>query len=319
MSIKNQPEKTLVIGALGQIGRELLEALAEKHGADHLIASDIRQPEAPLGCRFELLDVLDREGLQNRVQQEGIRRVYLLAAILSANGEKKPELAWKINMQGLMNVLETARQTSIERIFWPSSIAVFGPSSPKIHTPQQCVMDPNTVYGISKLAGERWCAYYRERYELDIRSLRYPGLIGYKSDPGGGTTDYAVEIYHEAIQKGHYTAFLKADSYLPMMYMPDAIRATLEVMEAPREALSINDAYNLGGISFSPKEIAESIRQHLPDFHCRYEPDFRQAIADSWPQSIDDSLARTDWQWEPAYDLHAMTADMLMHLRAMTA
>ncbi|MEM6804924.1 MAG: NAD-dependent epimerase/dehydratase family protein, partial [Bacteroidota bacterium] len=230
-------------------------------------------------------------------------------------GEEKPQLAWQINMDGLLNSLEAARETGIRRIFWPSSIAVFGPTSPRTHTPQDCIMDPNTVYGISKLAGERWCAYYTEKFGLDIRSLRYPGLIGYKGEAGGGTTDYAVDIFHEALKSGRFTSFLKEGTYLPMMYMPDAIAATLRLMEAPREQLSVDSSYNLAGISFSPEEIAGAIQQHIPHFSMDYAPDYRQAIADSWPKSIDDAVAQKDWGWEIQYDLQSMVKDMLFHLK----
>jgi len=239
----------------------------------------------------------------------------LLAAILSATGEKNPNLAWHLNMQGLLNVLDIAREEKLHKVYWPSSIAVFGPTSPKKLCPQQTIIEPTTVYGISKYAGEFWCNYYYQRYGVDVRSIRYPGLISYKSAPGGGTTDYAVEIYIEAIEKQQYTCFLSEDTYLPMMYMPDAIRATLELMDAPADQISVRTSYNVSGMSFSPKEIGASIQEHMPDFTMSYKPDSRQQIADSWPQSIDDSVANKDWGWKPQYDLSLMTKDMLENLR----
>jgi nucleoside-diphosphate-sugar epimerase len=237
-----------------------------------------------------------------------------LAAILSATGEKNPNLAWSLNMTSLLNVLEIAKDENVHKVYWPSSIAVFGPTSPKINCPQQTVIEPTTVYGISKFAGEFWCNYFNQRFQIDVRSLRYPGLISYKSEPGGGTTDYAVEIFQDAIEENHYTSFLKEDTYLPMMYMPDAIRATIELMEAPIEKISIRTSYNISGVSFSPKEIAAEIKKHLPDFTISYEPDYRQAIAQSWPQSIDDSVARNDWGWKPKYDLESLVKEMIDNL-----
>ncbi|MEL6132960.1 MAG: NAD-dependent epimerase/dehydratase family protein [Bacteroidota bacterium] len=304
----------LVIGALGQIGSDLTAALRAAWGVERVVAADIRKPEIEEGP-FVLLDVTDKEAIIEVVQRYAIREIYHLAAILSAKGEQKPQLAWEINMKGLLNILEIAREYPVEKVFWPSSIAVFGPNSPKIETPQYCVTDPNTVYGISKLAGERWCEYYFEKYGVDVRSLRYPGLISYKGDPGGGTTDYAVEIYHHAVKGESYTAFLREDAALPMMYMPDAIRATIELMQAPASDIAIRSSYNLGGISFTPAEIYASIKQHLPTFEVDFMPDFRQEIADSWPSSVDDSQAQQDWGWEMAYDLEKMTNDMLIHLR----
>ncbi|NDE79199.1 MAG: NAD-dependent epimerase/dehydratase family protein, partial [Chitinophagaceae bacterium] len=247
--------------------------------------------------------------------RQNITQIYLLAAILSATGEKNPSLAWNLNMQGLLNVLDIAREEKLHKVFWPSSIAVFGPSSPRQNCPQQTIIEPTTVYGISKYAGEFWCHYYWQRYGVDVRSVRYPGLISYKSEPGGGTTDYAVDIYHQALQKNQYTCFLKEDTYLPMMYMPDAIRATIELMESPQKSVGIRTSYNLSAMSFSPQEVAASIRTHLPDFSISYSPDYRQQIADSWPQSIDDSVARSDWGWKEEFDLTSMTADMLKNLR----
>jgi len=249
-----------------------------------------------------------------QVIRQGITQIYLLAAILSATGEKNPNLAWNLNMQSLLNVLDIAKEENLTRVFWPSSIAVFGPTSPKINCPQQTVIEPVTVYGISKYAGEFWCNYYHLKYGVDIRSLRYPGLISYKSAPGGGTTDYAVEIFHEAVEEKKYTCFLNEDTYLPMMYMPDAIRATIELMEAPVEKISVRTSYNLSGMSFSPKDIAAEIKKHLPEFKISYKPDYRLAIAQSWPQSIDDSVARKDWGWKEEFDLAAMTNDMFENL-----
>lgn len=310
-------EKILVIGACGQIGVELTTELRRMHGANNVIASDLRDEHELLKGTgpYVSCDVMNKEMLHVLIIRHNITQVYLLAAILSATGEKNPSLAWHINMQSLLNVLEIAKEEKLSKIYWPSSIAVFGPSSPKKNTPQHTIIEPTTVYGISKFAGEQWCAYYHKNYGVDVRSLRYPGLISYKSAPGGGTTDYAIEIYIEALRDQDYTCFLKEDTYLPMMYMPDAIRATIELMEAPAEKISVRKAFdNLSGMSFSPKEIGASILEHIPNFKLDYKPDFRQQIADSWPQSIDDSLAQQDWQWKPQYDLPTMTADMLENL-----
>ncbi len=309
-------EKVLVIGASGQIGVELTLALRKIYGNNNVIASDLRE-ENPLlhgTGPYVALDAMNKEMLHVQVIRQNITQIYLLAAILSATGEKNPNLAWSLNMQSLLNVLDIAREENLTKVYWPSSIAVFGPTSPKQNCPQKTVIEPTTVYGISKFAGEFWCNYYHQRYGVDVRSLRYPGLISYKSAPGGGTTDYAVEIYHDALEDKHYTSFLKEDTYLPMMYMPDAIRATIELMEAPKEKISVRTSYNISGMSFSPKEIAESIQKEIPEFTIDYAPDYRQAIADSWPQSIDDSVAATDWGWKPEYDLQAMTKDMLKNL-----
>jgi nucleoside-diphosphate-sugar epimerase len=310
-------DKILVIGASGQIGVELTLALRKIYGNQHVIASDLREQNPLLDGTgpYVSLDVMNKEMLHVQIIRQNITQIYLLAAILSATGEKNPSLAWNLNMQGLLNVLDIAREEKIKKVFWPSSIAVFGPTSPRVNCPQQTIIEPTTVYGISKYAGEFWGHYYWQRYGVDIRSLRYPGLISYKSEPGGGTTDYAVEIYHEALRKKSYRCFLKEDTYLPMMYMPDAIRATIELMEAPAEKISVRTSYNLSGMSFSPKEISASIQQHIPEFSLRCEPDYRQAIADSWPQSIDDSVARRDWGWKEEFDLEKMTADMLGNLR----
>ncbi|MDB5009275.1 MAG: NAD-dependent epimerase [Mucilaginibacter sp.] len=310
-------EKILVIGANGQIGTELVIALRNIHGSNQVIASDIHNPNQGNNTGpFELVNVMDKDNLRHLFEKHRPTQVYLLAAILSAVGEKQPKLAWDLNMVGLIQVLDFAVEFKTAKVFWPSSIAVFGPHSPKENTPQFCIMDPNTVYGFSKLAGERWCEYYYLKYGVDVRSIRYPGLIGWKSAPGGGTTDYAVNIFHEALKKGNYESFLSADTALPMMYMDDAIRATLSLMNAPAYKLSIRSSYNLGGISFTPAQLAEEIKKHLPDFKISYsENDSRQAIADSWPKSIDDTYAQQDWDWKPEYDLAAMTADMLTNLK----
>ncbi|MBO3270187.1 NAD-dependent epimerase/dehydratase family protein [Hymenobacter defluvii] len=312
-----EPATILVIGACGQLGLELTEALRQRYGAAQVIAADVRPPQQPEllhGGPFELLDVLDRARLFALVQQYRPRQIYHLVAMLSATAEKHPQVAWKLNMDGLLNVLDVAVEYQVAQVYWPSSIAVFGPDTPRTHTPQLTVMNPNTVYGISKLAGEQWCEWYHQKYGLDVRSLRYPGLIGYKSLPGGGTTDYAVDIYHKAVAGENFECFLQEDTELPMMYMPDALRATLDLMHAPAEQILIRSSYNLSGMSFSPQEIAASIRRHVPGFEVSYRPDTRQQIADSWPRSIDDSRARQDWGWQPEFDLDKMTADMLAHL-----
>jgi len=305
-------EKILVIGASGQIGVELTLALRKIYGNNNVIASDLRE-ENPLlkgTGPYVSMDVMNKEMLHVQVIRQGITQIYLLAAILSATGEKNPNLAWHLNMQGLLNVLDIAREEKLSKVYWPSSIAVFGPTSPKINCPQQTIIEPTTVYGISKYAGEFWCNYYFNRYGVDVRSLRYPGLISYKSAPGGGTTDYAIEIFHEALEEKKYQCFLKEDTYLPMMYMEDAIKATLELMEAPASKITVRTSYNVSGMSFSPKEISEEIKKHIPDFEINYQPDYRQAIADSWPQSIDDAVARNDWGWQEDYNLEKMTKEM---------
>ncbi|MDE3234731.1 MAG: NAD-dependent epimerase/dehydratase family protein [Bacteroidota bacterium] len=309
-------EKILVIGASGQIGVELTLALRKIYGSANVVASDLREQNPLLEGTgpYVSLDVMNKEMLHVQVIRQNITQIYLLAAILSATGEKNPNLAWHLNMQGLLNVLDIAREEQLQKVYWPSSIAVFGPTSPKQNCPQQTIIEPTTVYGISKYAGEFWCNYYHQRYGVDVRSLRYPGLISYKSAPGGGTTDYAVEIFHEALEHQQYKCFLKEDTYLPMMYMPDAIRATIELMEAPASNISVRTSYNISGMSFSPKEIAASIQQHIPSFKMEYHPDYRQTIADSWPQSIDDSVARKDWGWKQEYDLPGMTEDMLQNI-----
>ncbi len=305
----------LVTGANGQIGSVLVKALREKYGQSQVIATDIRASGAQDEGIFQTLDVLDARALAAAVERWQVTEVYHLAAILSAKGEQNPRQAWEINMNGLFNILEVARQYQL-KVFFPSSIAVFGEHIERVMTPQLAVLAPTTVYGISKAAGENWCQYYFQKYGVDVRSVRYPGIIGYQSLPGGGTTDYAVDIFHVALRNEPFVCFLAEDATLPMMYMDDAIRATLALMEAPAERLSIRTSYNLAAMSFNPAEIAAEIRKHLPDFSIRYEPDFRQQIAGGWPQSIDDSQARIDWGWQPAFDLARMTEDMLMHLKA---
>lgn len=311
-----QKEKILVIGASGQIGVELTLALRKIYGANNVVASDLREENNLLkGGPYVSLDVMNKEMLHVQVIRQNITQIYLLAAMLSAKGEKNPGLAWHLNMQGLLNVLDIAREENLKKVYWPSSIAVFGPTSPKQNCPQKTIIEPTTVYGISKFAGEFWCNYYHLKYGVDVRSLRYPGLISYKSEPGGGTTDYAVEIFHDAVEEKKYVSFLEEDTYLPMMYMPDAIRATIELMEAPAENISIRTSYNLSAMSFSPKEISAEIKKHVPEFEISYNPDYRQQIANSWPQSIDDSVARADWGWKHEYDLATMTEDMLKNLQ----
>ena len=311
-------EKILVTGACGQIGTELVAALRTKYGPSKVIASDIHaRPDNEQGTYYSL-DVLNFEGLAHIVKKHKITQIYHLAAVLSANGEKDPLFSWHLNMKSLLNVLEVATNQRVEKVFWPSSIAVFGPGSPKAACPQSAVTDPTTIYGISKVAGEQWCRYYNQRYGLDVRSVRFPGLISYTANPGGGTTDYAVDIFHQALAKGNYTSFLRCDTCLPMLYMPDAIRGILEIMEAPKNKISIHTSYNLAGISFTPGQLAAEIRKHLPDFQMSCHPDYRQRIADNWPTSIDDRHARADWGWTPQYDLQSMTQDMLHNLQKKT-
>ncbi len=309
-------ENILVIGACGQLGTELVEELRKMYGNDQVIASDIFKGDDVVfrSGPFEILDILDKKRLGEVLYKYKPTQVYHLAALLSATAELKPKLGWTLNMDGLFNVLDAAVEFRIDKIYWPSSIAVFGPGTPANNTPQNCVMDPNTIYGISKLAGERYCEYYFRKHGVDVRSLRYPGLIGYKSDPGGGTTDYAVSIYHDALTTALHHCFLKADTELPMLYMPDALKATLDIMHAPAEKIKIRSSYNLAGMSFSPKEITAAIQKYIPAFDTLYMPDSRQEIADSWPNSIDDSEARKDWGWKPGYDLDSMTRDMLKNL-----
>jgi nucleoside-diphosphate-sugar epimerase len=308
------PPKILIVGANGQIGTELAEALLQRHGRDAVVTSDLASFGRVPGLAHEALDATDAAALSAAVVRHGITQVYLLAAALSARGEQHPMWAWDLNMKGLLNVLELARTHKLQRVFWPSSIAAFGPATPKDATPQKAVMDPATVYGISKLAGEGWCAWYYANHGVDVRSLRYPGLISWKTPPGGGTTDYAVEIFHAALKDGRYTCFLSADTALPMMYMPDAIRATIELMEAPAEDLRERHAYNLAGISFTPAQIAAAIAKRIAGFTMNCEPDYRQLIAASWPRSIDDNAAREDWGWSMQFGLQAMVDDMLGNL-----
>lgn len=306
-------DRILIIGAGGQIGAVLTEALRDVHRPDNVIATDLRdlgEQEGPTA----VLDALDPSALEELVKKWRITQIYHLAAILSANAEKNPLQAWDINMRSVFNVLEISRQRQLAKVYFPSSIAVFGREARHQQTPQYEVLIPETVYGISKVAGENWANYYYRKFGVDVRSLRYPGIIGYQSMPGGGTTDYAVDIYHYAVQNKPYECFLSAHTRLPMLYMPDAIRATLELMEAPANRLSVRTSYNLAGMSFTPEEVTASIRKEIPDFRVNYKPDFRQAIADSWPASIDDSAARADWGWKPEFDLDAMTKDMLYHL-----
>jgi len=310
-------QKILIIGACGQIGVELTLALRKLHGNDNVLATDIRD-EHPLLVGtgpYSTLNAMDGEAIHALVKKEKVTQIYLLAALLSATGEKDPKRAWDINMTSLLQVLDIGVQEKLNKIYWPSSIAVFGPTTPREYTPQSTIIEPRTVYGISKYAGELWCQYYNQRWGLDVRSLRYPGLISWKSDPGGGTTDYAVEIYHEALKRGEYTSFLSEDTYLPMMYMDDAVRGTIELMEASADRMKTRMAYNIAAMSFSPKEIAASIAYHIPEFKISYQPDFRQQIADGWPKSIDDRAARADWNWQHEYDLNKMTYDMLKHLK----
>lgn len=308
--------RTLIIGACGQIGSEIVRALRATNGASAVIATDIydKNTEVVNSGPFEILDAKDYEAIKDCIQRNNIDTVYLMAAILSAKGEQYPEKAWDLNMTTLFNVLNLAKEGYIKKLFWPSSIAVFGPSTPKVNTPQRTIMEPTTVYGITKQVGERWCEYYHKHYHVDVRSLRYPGIISWRTKPGGGTTDYAVEIYHKALEEGSYECFLKSDTLLPMMYMDDAVKATLDLMDAPSEEIKIRSSYNLAAISFSPEEIATSIQKLIPNFTINYAPDFRQMIADSWPNSIDDSSARQDWNWAHAYDLDAITGEMLEKL-----
>ncbi len=311
-------ETILVIGSNGQIGTELVTELRSIHNVNQVVACDIRRPDYDTknAGPFEFVNVLDKENLKAIFTKYKPTQVYLLAALLSATGEQNPKLAWDLNMNGLLNILDFAIDFGTKRVYWPSSIAVFGPSSPKNHTPQYCIMDPNTVYGISKLAGERWCEYYYQKYGLDVRSIRYPGLISWKAMPGGGTTDYAIHIFHEALKKGSYSSFLSADTELPMMYMDDAIRGTIELMDAPAADISIRSSYNFGGVSFNPEELASAIKKQIPDFKLNYTAhDPRQKIADSWPKSIDDATAKKDWNWKPEFNLEKLTLEMLSNLR----
>jgi nucleoside-diphosphate-sugar epimerase len=307
----------LVIGSSGQIGTELVEELRRVYGSSNVIASDINKPATNLQEEgpFEVLNVLDKQRIVEIIEKYKVTQVYLLAALLSATAEKNPAFGWELNMVGLFNILDLAKEGKIKKVYWPSSIAVFGPTTPRQNTPQHTITEPTTVYGISKFAGERWCEYYFQKYGVDVRGLRYPGLIGYKSAPGGGTTDYAVHIFHEALKSGSYECFLKENTVLPMMYMPDAIRATIGIMEAPSEKVKIRSSYNVAGMSFSPAEIAQEIKKSIPEFTISYKPDFRQQIADSWPESINDQSARIDWGWANDFDLSKMCEEMIKNLK----
>ncbi|TVZ25954.1 nucleoside-diphosphate-sugar epimerase [Gillisia sp. Hel_I_86] len=310
-------KRILIIGASGQIGSELSLKLRVLYGNENVVASDIKKggKELMASGPFEIMDATDEEGIANLVEKYEITDVYLMAAMLSATGEKMPMKAWDLNMDSLFIVLNLAKEKKINKVFWPSSIAVFGPSTPKQNTPQTTIMEPTTVYGMSKQTGERWCEYYFRKFGVDVRSIRYPGIISYKTLPGGGTTDYAIEIFHEAIKSGNYTSFLSEDTALPMMFMDDAIKATIDIMEAPKEKVKIRSSYNLSAISFTPKELAEAIKAELPEFEITYNPDFRQEIADSWPSSINDTSAREDWGWKHTYDLQKLTQAMLEGLK----
>jgi nucleoside-diphosphate-sugar epimerase len=314
--LKNK-DTILLIGASGQIGTDLTMSLRAIYGASHVVASDIKSAsrEVMESGPFEQLDIMDPVRLNEIVLKYKVTQVYLLAALLSATAEKNIELGWALNMKSLSHVLDLARHGKVKKVYWPSSIAVFGPTTPSINTPQHTIMDPNTVYGISKQAGERWCEYYHQKFGVDVRSIRYPGLISWKAKPGGGTTDYAVHIFHEAIKYGRYQSFLSETTSLPMMYMPDAIRATLELMEAPADSIKIRSSYNVAGTSFNPAEIAAVVKQYIPHFEIAYKTDERQAIANSWPQSINDSLAREHWNWKHEYDLGNMAEDMMLNLK----
>jgi len=312
-------DTVLVTGACGQIGSELVLSLRKKY--KHVIASDLKEPSPEMKDmgEFMRLDVLYKNGLMDCVKRFNVKQIYHLAAILSATGEKNPELAWRINMKGLRNILDVCTEAGVKKLFFPSTIAVFGPTTPKVNTPQYTVMEPNTIYGISKQAGERWCDWYFQKRGLDVRSIRYPGLISYKTKAGGGTTDYAVDIFFEAVANKKYECFLKEDTTLPMMYMPDAIRGTIALMEAPAERITVRSGYNFTSLSFSPKQLAAEIQKTIPEFTITYKPDFRQAIAESWPQSIDDSVAQHHWNWKPEYDLAKMSKDMLENIAMRAA
>lgn len=316
-SIENQMQSTpkiLVIGAIGQIGTVLTNALRDKYGSEAVLATDIQRPPSN-DHPFEMLDILNVQRVREIVEDYEINQIYHLAAILSANGEWNPLKTWNVNLNGLITVLELAKEKKIEKIFFPSTIAVFGSTTPRVQTPQHTALLPETVYGMSKVSGELWCNYYHKRYGVDVRSLRYPGIISYQSMPGGGTTDYAVEIFHEALKSGTYECFLRSDTKLPMLYIDDSIRATLELMEAPAQQIHIRSSYNLAGMSFTPAELATEIQKHIPEFQITYKPDFRQSIADSWTESIDDRYASLDWGWKPEFDLAGMTLEMITQLR----
>ena len=311
-------ETILILGAGGQIGGELTIKLRSIYGDDNVIASDIRESifHQELNGPFEMLDATDKEAILATIKKYKVTQVYLLAALLSATGEKFPGKAWDLNMTSLLAVLDLAKEKHIKQVYWPSSIAAFGPTTPKQNTPQRTIMEPSTVYGISKISGEFWCNYYYEKYGVDIRSIRYPGIISWKTKPGGGTTDYAVDIFFKAVEKGSYECFLREDTRLPMMYMQDAVDATIQLMQADAKDIKIRTSYNLSAIDFTPKELSEEIKKHIPDFEITYKPDFRQEIADSWPQSIDDSHARTEWNWSHKFDISSMTQDIIKNLQA---
>jgi len=311
----NKNERILIIGAGGQIGIELTENLSKLYGNENVIAADLKPIPALSQNPFETLDVLNKEALFSIINKYQIKQVYLLAALLSATGEQNPSFAWKLNMEGLFHVLDLAKEKHINKVYWPSSIAVFGPTTPRVNTPQHTVMEPSTVYGISKQAGEGWCNWYNKKHSVDVRSIRYPGLIGWKSAPGGGTTDYAVHIFHEALKNKKYECFLSENTALPMMHMEDAIRATIELMHASSDNVKIRTSYNLSGLSFTPKEMALEIKKHIPEFSITYKPDFRQAIADSWPASINDTEAREHWGWKEHYNLERLCENMLSNLK----
>lgn len=308
----------LILGACGQIGTELTQKLRSIYGKDNVIASDIREGNAEMmnAGPFEIIDATNQEQILSVIQKYKVNQVYLMAAMLSATAEKYPLKGWDLNMTSLLAVLELAKEKHIEKVYWPSSMAAFGPTSPKMNTPQQTIMEPSTVYGISKVAGEHWCNYYHDKYGVDVRSIRYPGIISWKTLPGGGTTDYAVDIYFDALEKGTFECFLSENTRLPMMYMDDAINATIQLMQADEETIKTRTSYNLAAISFTPKEIANEIKKYIPEFNITYNPDFRQAIADSWPQVIDDSAARKDWGWRHQFDLASMSKDIITNLQA---
>jgi nucleoside-diphosphate-sugar epimerase len=316
--METKKQRILVIGAGGQLGAELTQGLWDIYGKQNVTATDVKDPSGILTTgNFEILDVLKQKHLFEFIQKNQFTQIYHLAAILSATGEKNPKFAWHLNMDGLVHVLDAAVEYKVEKVYWPSSIAVFGPTTPKQNTPQDTIMDPTTIYGISKHAGERWCDWYHRKFGLDVRSLRYPGLIGYKSKPGGGTTDYAVDVFFKALSEKKYECFLKPDTYLPMMYMDDAVKATLDLMQAPPEKVQIRSSYNISAMSFCPEDVAAEIKKHIPEFTITYNPDFRQSIADSWPKSIDDSAARQQWGWQHKFGLKEMTSDILKNLPAL--
>ena len=310
-------KKILVIGSNGQIGTELVLSLRERYGKEAVFAADLSEscPAIIINGPYVQLDVLQKEAIREYIISNEIKEVYLLAALLSATAEKNPDFAWKLNMEGLFTILDLAKEKHIDKIFWPSSIAVFGTTTPTDKTPQYTIMEPSTVYGVSKLAGERWCEYYHQKHQVDVRSLRYPGLISYKSPPGGGTTDYAIDIFHKATSGIDYDCFLSENTALPMLFMDDAIRATIELMEAPSEKIKIRSSYNLAGVSFTPKELSEAIKKQLPNFKITYNPDFRQAIADSWPNSIDDAITEQQWGWKAQFDLLKIVDEMIKNIK----